>query len=148
MIQTEDTITSTLETLKEEIRTILNRDQQNPSKLIEYIIGKSKPPYVHTISVDYKELASFKNINNARVSPTKANGESFNIPQANLPKRCVYINFIPGNNTTLELYLDRGWELTFKVDRETIVAGQNLEIDIQVIGMPVAIMNMNCVWVK
>lgn len=147
MIQTCDTITSTLETLKEEIRTILNKDQQNPSKLIEYIIDKSKPPYIHTINVDYKELASFQNINNAHVSHTNANEDSFNIPQANLPTRCVYIDFMSGNNTSLELYLDRGWELTFKVDKETIATGQNFKIDIEIIGIPVSIMNKNCVLV-
>lgn len=147
MIQTENTILSILKSFKAEIRSVINQDQQYCSKLIKYIIGKSKLPLGNTISIDYKELSYLQNINKTFVSPVQEDGVSVNIPKANLPTRCVYIDFIPGDNTTIELYLDRGWELTFRINSQSITNEKNLKIDIQIIGIPTAILNMYCVWV-
>lgn len=115
-------------------------------KLVEYILGKYD--FYKVISVDRRSITQIQSYNlhgslNQAANNKKAEIE---IPIAALPTRIVSLDFKPGSTTTAELYLDGGWQFTFRIhngDRRVLTS---LKFDIRIIGMPTAIITLNCLW--
>lgn len=56
------------------------------------------------------------------------------------------LEFKPDSNNTLELYLDRGWQFTFRIHNASSKVESSLKFDIQIIGMPTSIVSIDCKW--
>ena len=63
-----------------------------------------------------------------------------------LPKRIVALQYKPKSKTTLELYLDEGWQFSFRIHNASKKVENSLKFDINIIGMPSTIDLINCSW--
>ena len=68
------------------------------------------------------------------------------IPIASLPTRIVNLDFVPGKQNTVELYMDGGWQFSFRIHNAKTDVEPSLKFDIQLVGMPAAIITLNCFW--
>lgn len=143
----EDTVyVPILKAFKEELQSILNKNSNNPAKLVEYLLGKFD--FYKVISIDSRKLTTVQavNIHKTLNLPSKKSISPFEIPQVKLPKRLIHLDFAPESKTTLELYLDGGWQFTFRIHNASSKMEPSLKFDIQIVGMPAAVITFNCRW--
>lgn len=129
-----------------EMQRLLSKDKKNPAKLVEYLLGKYD--FYKMISIDDKKYTSVRAVNlHGTLNKKSPERESkYNIPVAKLPTRMIHIGLLPNSETTVELYLDNGWQFTFRIHNAEKIANPSLKFDIQIVGMPTAIITFNCVW--
>ena len=58
----------------------------------------------------------------------------------------VAIRFKSNSKTTVEVYLNNGWQLSFRIHNASTRVEPSLKFDIQFIGMPVSVLNIECKW--
>lgn len=68
------------------------------------------------------------------------------IPIVLLPNRIVSLDFKPGSLNTLELYLNNGWQFTFRIHNASSKVETSLKFDIQIVGMPTSIISIDSKW--
>lgn len=123
---------------------VTNRDI--PTKMVEYLLGKFD--FYKVISLDLSRMTQIQSFN-LRATLNKKGKElkpKRIIPIANLPTRIVNLDFKPLSNNTIELYLDNGWQFSFRIHNASTYIETSLKFDIQIIGMPTNIITINCHW--
>lgn len=60
--------------------------------------------------------------------------------------RIVSLDFKPNSLTTLELYLNNGWQFTFRIHNAEKEVKPSLKFDIQIVGMPTSIISIDSKW--
>ncbi|QZE12220.1 HaeIII family restriction endonuclease [Mycoplasma sp. Ms02] len=118
-----------------------------PSKLTEYILGKYD--FYKIISIDQKRITqvqafNFKGALNQGVNKNFVSRMS----KTCLPSRIVSFDIKPKSKTTLEMYLDNGWQFNFRIHSASSKVQPSLKFDIGIIGMPATILTINCEWKK
>ena len=68
------------------------------------------------------------------------------LPISTLPTRIVSLEYKPDSKNTLELYLDGGWQFSFRIYNASTKVESSLKFDIQIIGMPTTIISIDCRW--
>ena len=53
---------------------------------------------------------------------------------------------MPDRNNTVELYMDGGWQFTFRIHNAATKVEPSLKFDVQIVGMPTAIITIDCHW--
>lgn len=135
-----------LEAFINEIRQSNTLDNSVPKKMVEYLLGEFD--FYKVISVDRKKLTQIQtyNLHGTLNKPSKNLKPKITIPIANLPTRIVNIGFKPNSKNTVELYLDNGWQFSFRIHNASTKVETSLKFDIQIIGMPATIISINCSW--
>lgn len=130
----------------EEIKYQYQKHPQIPTKMVEYLL--SKYDFYKIISEDSQRLTLVQayNTHGSLNKPTSKKEPEIQVPIAHLPSRIVDIDFKPGSNTTVELYLDGGWSFSFRIHNAERICNDSLKFDIQLIGVPAAIISINCIW--
>ena len=78
-------------------------------------------------------------------SKTRKPVKTISVPQ--LPTEIVSLRFKPGSTTTVEMYLNNGWQLSFRIHNASTNVEASLKFDIQIIGLPLAyIYTVTCEW--
>ncbi len=129
-----------------EIKRSNNIDRNIPRKMVEYLLGEFD--FYKVISVDSKrftQILSF-NLRGTLNKPSRTSNPQIHIPIANLPSRIVSLDFKPNSNNTVELYMDGGWQFSFRIHNASTLVEPSLKFDIQVIGMPTTIISIDCRW--
>jgi len=44
------------------------------------------------------------------------------------------------------MYLNNGWQLSFRIHNASTIVEPSLKFDVQLIGMPVTILSIECQW--
>ena len=52
----------------------------------------------------------------------------------------------PGSTNTVEMFLDNGWQLSFRIHNASTKVEPSLKFDVQFIGMPTSVLNIECKW--
>lgn len=131
----------------EEINSQYQHHKEIPSKLVEYLLGKFD--FYKVISLDSKRLTTIQGfnlhgtLNQDGVTDLKPTIE---VPLVSLPTRIVKLDFVPGSTNKVELYMDEGWQFTFRIHNAATKVEPSLKFDIQIVGMPTAIITINCIW--
>lgn len=131
----------------EEINSQYQQHKEIPSKLVEYLLGKFD--FYKVISIDNKRLTTIQGfnlhgtLNQDGVTNLKP---SIEVPLVSLPTRIVKLDFVPGSTNKVELYMDEGWQFTFRIHNAATKVEPSLKFDIQIVGMPTAIITINCIW--
>jgi len=128
---------------------IKNSTIQNPSvpqKMVEYLLGEFD--FYKVISIDSKRLTRIQsyNLHGNLNKSTKTISPKIKIPVVMLPTRIVSFDFKPNSSNTVELYMDGGWQFSFRIHNASTKVEQSLKFDIQIIGMPTTIISINCSW--
>lgn len=129
-----------------EIRRNYNEHPELPKKLVEYLLGEFD--FYKVISIDNKKVTQIQSYN-LRGTLNQASKESkpkVVIPIAKLPTRIINIDFKPKSNNTIELYLDEGWQFSFRIHNASTYVENSLKFDIQIVGMPASIISIESKW--
>ncbi|MCL2628149.1 MAG: HaeIII family restriction endonuclease [Oscillospiraceae bacterium] len=119
-----------------------------PSKMIEHLLGQFD--FYKIIGLSRKRITQIQTFNlrgtlnksSQKEKPAQA------IPIANLPTRIVDICLKPGSTNTVELYLDGGWQFSFRIHNASTLVETSLKFDIQIVGVPINIVHIECRWVQ
>lgn len=117
-----------------------------PQRMVEYLIGVCD--YYKVVSVDSRRMTlihSF-NLHGTLNQPSTQKVSAFEVPVVDLPTELISIRFKPNSTNTVEMYLNNGWELSFRIHNASTLVEPSLKFDIQFIGMPLSILNIECRW--
>ena len=117
-----------------------------PAKMVEYLLGKFD--FYKIISIDREKLTRIQgfNMHGTLNLPSKEKKASVEVPIVTLPTRIVHIGFAPNSNNTVEIYMDGGWQFSFRIHNASTKVEPSLKFDIQIVGMPTALLTINCIW--
>ena len=117
-----------------------------PKLMVEYLLGEFD--FYKVIGIDSKQMTQVQSYNLRGTLNKEGNvrKRSVKLPIASLPTRIVSLEFRPGSKNTLELYLDRGWQFSFRIHNAATKVETSLKFDIQIIGMPTTIISIDCKW--
>lgn len=125
-----------LKAFKTELLRINQLSQNIPEKLITYLIGRI--PFYKIIKDDAHNLVIVKAYNiNGKLNKTYNNVKSsYSTPKISLPRRIVEFEFKENSETTLNMILDKGWEISFRLHNAEGSVVKSLKFDIQLLGNP------------
>lgn len=117
-----------------------------PKKMVEYLLGEYD--FYKVISIDQKSATLLQSYNlhgtlnhrGNKITPKRI------APIVSLPDRIVSLDFKPNSNNTVELYLNNGWQFSFRIHNASTYVETSLKFDIQIIGMPTTIITVECQW--
>lgn len=135
-----------LKAFRDEVLLQCSKDFQIPKKMVEYLLGEFD--FYKIISIDSKKIACVQTYN-MHGKLNKASSErtaKIKVPVAQLPTRIVAFEFKPASTNTLELYMDGGWQFSFRIHNASTIVETSLKFDIQIVGMPAAIISIECKW--
>ena len=117
-----------------------------PAKMVEYLMGKYD--FYKLISIDNSRITRIQtyNVHGTLNQSSQKEQPTIEVPIATLPTRIVALGFVPRKKNTAELYMDGGWQFTFRIHNAEDICSPSLKFDIQIIGMPTAIFTIDCNW--
>ncbi len=129
-----------------EINRANKKNNDMPRKMIEYLIGVKD--YYKIVSRDSKRVTMIHtfNMHGTLNKPTLNKISAITIPIVKLPTRLVTIEFKPNSDNTVEMYLDNGWQLSFRIHNASTSVEQSLKFSVEFISMPMEILNIECRW--
>lgn len=135
-----------LKSFMKEINRAYDKDKSIPKKMIEYLIGIKD--YYKIVSKDSKHITLIHtfNMHNTLNKPSKLKVSAITVPIVELPTRIVALEFKPDSSNTVEMYLDNGWQLSFRIHSAKSMVEPSLKFDIQFISMPMSVLNIECKW--
>lgn len=145
----DDVYVPLLNAFKEELeRQNLLFNKDIPRLMVEYLLGEFD--FYKVIGIDNKKITRIQSFNLRGTLNKQGKNRKRNIelPISSLPTRIVSLDYKPGSKNTLELYLDGGWQFSFRIHNASTKVEPSLKFDIQIIGMPVTIISIDCKWIE
>jgi len=135
-----------LKAFMQELRLTYANHNELPQKMVEYLLGEFD--FYKVVSIDSQRTTQINtfNLHGTLNKNGKRNKAKATIPRVLLPTRIVSLDFKPGSDNTIELYLDGGWQFSFRIHNASTMVESSLKFDIQIIGMPTTIVTINCRW--
>ncbi|HFI0635337.1 TPA: HaeIII family restriction endonuclease [Streptococcus suis] len=137
-----------LEAFKFELLRLYEQDQDVPKLLIEYLLGRKDFYKVIAKDKERKTIVQAFNLNDTlsinyqTIRPkTKVKGLS-----TVLPTRIFSLDYKRGSKNTLELIMDNGWSISFRIHNASSRVEPSLKFDIQLIGIPQSVTNVEEYW--
>lgn len=117
-----------------------------PRLMVEYLLGEFD--FYKVIGIDSKRTTQIQSYNLRGTLNKQGNKKkrSIELPISTLPTRIVSLEYKPDSKNTLELYLDGGWQFSFRIHNASTQVESSLKFDIQIIGMPITIVSIDCRW--
>lgn len=130
-----------------ELKRAYNVDNAISTRLMAYLLGLRD--FYKVVAIDKKQITEFQTFNlrgelNHDGKWTKA---TFLVPTATLPDEIIQLRFKPNSTNTVELYLNNGWSLSFRIHNASTIIEPSLKFDIQFLGVPSNIITVNCSWI-
>ncbi len=125
-----------LNAFRKELIHINKNNESIPQKLIRYLLGKYafykiiKDDSHNLVVVKAFNLEGELNQNYCGVKPR------FQTPKLNLPTRIVEFKMKDNSNNTLNMILDGGWEISFRIHNASTEVEQSLKFDVKLLGNP------------
>lgn len=135
-----------LNAFETEIKNAYLKDKNLPKKLVEYLLGEYD--FYKVISVDSQQMTQLQtyNMHGTLNKTAKKQKPKKIVPISTLPTKIVAFDFKTGSKNTLEMYLDNGWQFSFRIHNASTKVESSLKFDIQIIGMPASIITINSYW--
>lgn len=142
----EDVYFPLLEAFKTEILDQNRKNIKLLENMLKYLLGKFD--FYKVISIDNKKVTRVQSYNLYGTLNQDGVHEKrkIEIPIIILPTRIVSLDFKPNSLTTLELYLNNGWQFTFRIHNAEKEVKPSLKFDIQIVGIPTSIISIDSKW--
>ncbi len=129
-----------------EVKRAYRTDKNLPRKMVEYLVGTRD--YYKIVSKDNKRLTIIEtfNLHGTLNKPSKVKVSAITVPVIDLPTELIALKFKTGSKNTVEMYLNNGWQLSFRIHNASSDVEPSLKFDIQFIGMPVSVLSIECKW--
>ena len=114
--------------------------------MVEYLIGKYD--FYKTIGVNNKQLTRVQpyNLRGTLNKASERQNPKLIIPISSLPTRIIGFGFKPNSTNTVEVFMDEGWQFSFRIHNASTKVETSLKFDIQIIGMPTSIICVDYRW--
>lgn len=125
-----------LQAFRKELLRINSENTDIPQKLIKYLVGKH--PFYKIIKDDTHNMVIVKafNINGELNKTVNRKKAQYKTPSINLPTRIVEFEMKEGSDNTLNMILDGGWEISFRIHNASTMVERSLKFDIKLLGNP------------
>ena len=135
-----------LNAFMEEIKRANSIDPAFPRRMVEYLLGEYD--FYKVISLDSKRVTNIQsfNLRGTLNQASRTQKPIINIPIAELPDELVAIKFKKNSTNTVELYLNNGWQFSFRIHNASTKVEPSLKFDVQFEGMPTEIVLISCQW--
>ena len=135
-----------LNAFMDEVNRQYAADPRIARKMIEYLIGVHD--YYKMVSHDTQKLTVIHTFNpyGTLNKPSRKRASVLTVPVLSLPTRIVALQRKPDSATTIEMYLDNGWQLSFRIHNAEKEVAPTLKFDIQFIGIPPEVLSLECRW--
>lgn len=135
-----------LQAFIDEVNRAYKADSDMPRKMVEYLIGTND--YYKVVSKDEKRLTVIHTFNTHGTlnKPSKLKVSAISVPIVELPTELVALKFKAHSTNTVEMYLNNGWQLSFRIHNASTKVEPSLKFDVQFVGMPLSILNIECRW--
>ncbi len=135
-----------LQAFMDELERSNAADSAVPRRMIEYLLGEFD--FYKVISVDAKRITHIQpyNMHGQLNHAGRTVKSKVHIPVSCLPTRIVSIGFKPNSTNTVELYMDGGWQFSFRIHNASTRVETSLKYDIQIVGMPATIITISRSW--
>lgn len=135
-----------LRAFMDEINRAYAADADMPKKMVEYLIGTND--YYKAVSHDSKRLTVIHtfNVHGTLNKSGARKASAIHVPVLPLPTELIALRQKPDSTNTVEMYLNNGWQLSFRIHNASTAVEPSLKFDIQFIGSPSAILNIECRW--
>lgn len=123
-----------------------NLNSEVPKRMVEYLLGEFD--FYKVISIDSRRITQIQtyNLHGKLNQASKLKKPIIEVPIAYLPTRIVSLDFKPNSINTVELYMDGGWQFSFRIHNASTKVETSLKFDIQIVGMPTTIISIDCKW--
>ena len=135
-----------LEAFIDEVKLAYKKDKSMPKKMLEYIIGIHD--YHKIMSYDKKKITTIEtfNVHGTLNKPSKIRTSTIIVPPVKLPTELIEIRLKKHSNTTVEMYLNNGWQLSLRIHNADKKVAPSLKFDIRFVGMPATVLTIECKW--
>ena len=135
-----------LQAFMDEISRSNQINDEVPKRMVEYLLGEFD--FYKIISIDSRRITQIQtyNLHGKLNQASKTLKPKIEVPIAYLPTRIVCLGFKPNSTNTVELYMDGGWQFSFRIHNASTKVETSLKFDIQIVGMPTTIITLNCKW--
>lgn len=129
-----------------ELSRAYQTDSSITERLMSYLLGIRD--FYKVVAIDNKQLTEFQtfNLRGELNHDSKNRKATFFVPVAELPTEIIKLRFKPDSTNTVELYLNNGWSLSFRIHNASTIVEPSLKFDIQFLGVPSNIITVNCSW--
>lgn len=123
-------------------------DSSVPQKMVEYLLGEFD--FYKVISIDSKRITCIQSYNmHGQLNHSSGTLKpQIHVPVACLPTRIVNLELKLKSTNTVELYMDGGWQFSFRIHNASTKVETSLKFDIQIVDMPATIITIICSWNK
>ena len=130
----------------EEVKSANMVDSSFPRRMVEYLLGEYD--FYKVISLDAKRTTNIQpfNLRGTLNQDSRTKKPDISIPTAELPDELVAIKFKKNSTNTVELYLNNGWQFSFRIHNASTTVEPSLKFDVQFEGMPTEIVLIPCRW--
>ena len=137
-----------LQAFMDEIKSSYAKDKNIPQKIVEYLIGVKD--YYKIISQDSKRITVIEtfNLHGTLNKPSEKFISAITVPKVSLPTELVALKFKTGSKNTVEMYLNNGWQLNFRIHNASTKIEPSLKFDIKLVGIPPDVISIKCLWKK
>ena len=135
-----------LQSFMDEIKRSNSMNSEVPKRMVEYLLGEFD--FYKVISIDSRRITQIQtyNLHGKLNQAGKTLKPKIAVPIACLPSRIVSLEFKPNSTNTVELYMDGGWQFSFRIHNASTKVETSLKFDIQIVGMPTTIISIDCKW--
>lgn len=142
----EDIYVPILNAFIEEVNRAYSVHKDIPEKMTGYLLGEYD--YYKVISIDRERTTSVNGFNlyGTLNQASKRKAPKYIIPRLSFPTRIVSLGFKPKSKTTIELYMDNGWQFSLRLHSASSKVQPSLKFDVELIGKPATIISINCRW--
>ena len=122
------------------------KSKEFPKRLVDYLVGRYD--FYKIISADSKKVTYIEpfNLNGALNQSSPDQAPAFPLQKISTPTRVVTMVPKQNSKTTVELYMDNGWQFNFRIHSASTYVETSLKLDVQLAGCPVGVIMMLCPW--
>lgn len=121
-------------------------DSEVTKRMISYLIGIND--FYKLIGIDSQRITRIIpfNMYGTLNQATKDNKPEQEVQILELPTRIVELDFKKNSTTTLELIMDNGWQISFRIHNASSKVEPSLKFDVQLVGQPTALFVIDMPW--
>ncbi len=121
-------------------------DSEVTKKMISYLIGIND--FYKLIGIDSQRITRIIpfNMYGTLNQAAKVNKPEQEVQILELPTRIVELDFKKNSTTTLELIMDNGWQISFRIHNASSKVEPSLKFDVQLVGQPTALFVIDMPW--
>lgn len=145
----EDTVyIPILNAFKKELLRLTGTNPNVPLRLINYLLGRKDFYKVIAKDKERKTIIQAFNLSDTLSQPYnhhKAQSKMKSLSGV-LPTKIYHFDYKEGSKNTLELIMDNGWAISFRIHNASSRVEPSLKFDIQLIGIPQSVTNVEEYW--